>query len=285
MANDPFEFVGLIGWPVEHSVSPAMHNAAFDALGLRWRYTLWPTPPGKVATALDDLRAAGYRGANVTVPHKQAVLPYLQEISDTARAIGAVNTIVLQAGGWSGHNTDGQGFLAALRGAGYRPEGQQALVLGAGGGARSVVYALARAGSSVTIYNRTGPRAQALAADMVGLDLPVSVAPVLAELDLKKFGLLVNATPVGMWPQVEATPWPVALPLPGHWTVFDLLYNPAETRLLAQARAAGAATIGGLGMLVQQGALAFELWTGRKPPVTLMRAAAERALRRNLSGS
>jgi len=277
------ELVGLIGWPVEHSVSPAMQNAAFEALGLPWRYQLLPTPPGEVGAALARLRAEGYRGANVTVPHKQAVMPFLDEIGAAARAIGAVNTLVLREGRWEGHNTDAQGFLAALRAGGCQPEGQRVLVLGAGGGARSVVYALTQVGCEVTIYNRTASRARALAADMAGLGRSVSAVATLDELDLGTFGLLVNATSVGMWPDVDASPWPAALPLPGQWTVFDLVYNPAETRLLAQARAAGATTIGGLGMLVYQGALAFELWTGYRPPVALMRAAAERALRGSLS--
>jgi len=279
------ELVGLIGWPVEHSVSPAMQNAAFEALGLPWRYRLLPTPPGEVGAVLARLRAEGYRGANVTVPHKQAVMPFLDGISDAARSIGAVNTLVLRKGRWGGHNTDGQGFLAALRAGGYQPEGQRALVLGAGGGARSVAYALARVGCEVTIYNRTASRARALVADMARLGLMVSAVAALDDLDLAAFGLLVNATSVGMWPEVDVSPWPAALSLPGQWTVFDLVYNPTETRLLAQARAAGATTIGGLGMLVYQGALAFELWTGHRPPVALMRAAAERALRQDLAAA
>ena len=278
-----FESVGLIGWPVEHSVSPAMQNAAFEARGLPWRYRLLPTPPGEVGAALARLRSEGYRGANVTVPHKQAVMPFLDEISDVARSIGAVNTLVLREGRWEGHNTDAQGFLAALRVEGCQPEGQRALVLGAGGGARSAVYALAQVGCEVTIYNRTVSRALALAADMARLGRSVSAVAALDELDLRTFGLLVNATSVGMWPDVDASPWPAMLPLPGQWTVFDLVYNPTETRLLAQARAAGATTIGGLGMLVYQGALAFELWTGREAPVEVMRAAARQALGGSLS--
>ena len=153
------QLVGLIGWPVEHSVSPAMHNAAFDALGLRWRYTLLPTPPGKVKAALAELRAQGYRGANVTVPHKRAVMPHLDEITGAARAIGAVNTIVARAGRLIGHNTDGDGFLTALREAGFEPAGRPALVLGAGGAARAVVHALAQPGGTVAIINRTAQRA------------------------------------------------------------------------------------------------------------------------------
>jgi shikimate dehydrogenase len=273
----PLQRVGLIGWPVEHSVSPAMHNAAFAALGLGWRYDALPTPPGKVEATLDELRSQGYRGANVTVPHKEAVLPYLDGIDACARAIGAVNTVVVQEGRLVGHNTDAGGFLAALREAGFEPSGRRALLLGAGGAARAVVYALARAGCTIALYNRTPGRALELA-QCLGDIAPVAVLEALAGAELDSLELLVNATPVGMWPQAGVSPWPEALPLPAHWTVFDLVYNPAETRLLAQARAAGATAVGGLGMLVHQGALAFALWTGHAPPLDAMRAAAQEAL-------
>ena len=283
MTESETQLIGLIGWPVEHSVSPAMHNAAFEATGLPWHYTLLPTPPGRIKAALTGLKAQGYRGANVTVPHKQAVMPHLDEIADPARAIGAVNTIIAQEGQLIGYNTDGDGFLAALREAGFEPAGRSALVLGAGGAARAVVYALAQAGCAVTIHNRTVQRAAQLAHHMqdAGVHAPVTWLPItatLSDLDLARFDLLVNATPVGMWPQTDASPWPETLPLPSRWTVFDLVYNPTETRLLAQARAAGATTVGGLGMLVHQGALAFERWTGHSPPREVMQAACQQAL-------
>lgn len=285
MTHNSTHRVGLLGWPVEHSVSPAMHNAAFDALGLPWRYTLLPTPPGRIETALTNLRAQGYRGANVTVPHKQAVMPHLDAISDAARAIGAVNTIVVQEDRLIGHNTDGDGFLAALLESGLAPHGRRALVLGAGGAARAIVYALAQSGCEITLHNRTVGRAVQLAHDMqdATAGAPVTWVPVstaLADLDLAQFDLLVNATPVGTWPQSDASPWPETLPMPPHWTVFDLVYNPADTRLLAQARAAGATAVGGLGMLVYQGVLAFERWTGHAAPIEIMRAAAREALKR-----
>lgn len=284
MTDNPIQLVGLIGWPVKHSVSPAMHNAAFDALGRRWHYSLLPTPPGRVKAALTDLKAQGYRGANVTVPHKQTVMPYLDELTDAAQAIGAVNTIVRQEGRLIGHNTDGDGFLAALREADFEPAEKRALVLGAGGAARAVVYALAQAGCTIAIHNRTVRRAAQLAHQIqhVGVRAPVTWVPVttaLADLDLAVLDLLVNATSVGMWPHTDASPWPETLPLPAHWTVFDLVYNPAETHLLSQARAVGATTVGGLGMLIHQGALAFEMWTGQHPPLEVMRVAAQNALK------
>ena len=275
--------VGLIGWPVEHSLSPAMHNAAFKALGLGWQYELLPIPPGQLDAALADLRAGRFRGVNVTVPHKSAVMAFLDEIDDTAQRIGAVNTIMVQGKRWIGHNTDAAGFVRALREAGLEPFGRRALLLGAGGAARAVAYALAQAGCAVAINNRTKMRAAELVHDLQGLGLnsPVVWVPdkaALEELDLACFDLLVNATAAGMWPNGEDTPWPGGLAMPSHWTVFDLVYNPLETSLLRQARQAGANTIDGLGMLVWQGALAFALWTGHEPPADLMRVAALESL-------
>jgi shikimate dehydrogenase len=261
-----------------------MHNAAFDALELPWCYTLLPTPPGRIKKALTKLKAQGYRGANVTVPYKQTVMPHLETISDDARAIGAVNTIVVREGHLIGHNTDGDGFLAALLESGFAPSDRCALVLGAGGAARAVVYALAQAGCVVIIHNRTVQRAARLAHHMgnVGVHTAVTWMPstaTLTGLDLTQFDLLVNTTSVGMWPQVDASPWPEMLPMPAHWTVFDLVYNPTETRLLAQARAAGATAVGGMGRLVYQGAMAFERWTGHPAPIETMRAAVQEALK------
>jgi shikimate dehydrogenase len=275
--------VGLVGWPVEHSVSPAMHNAAFSALDLPWRYSLLPTPPGEVGSVLAQIREQGYLGANVTAPHKLAVIPFLDELTDASRDIGAVNTIIAQDGRLIGYNTDGEGFLAALKEAGCDPSGQGVLVLGAGGGARSVVCALAQSGCAITIHNRTRERAARLVQDMRGRCTRYRGARLaqvrdLRVLDLAAFDLLVNATSIGMRPDVRSSPWPEDLAIPPHWTVYDLVYNPEETWLLARARAAGAKTVGGLGMLVHQGALAFELWTGKAPPVEVMYAAAREAL-------
>ncbi len=283
MSKHSCQRVGLIGWPVEHSVSPAMHNAAFQALGLDWHYALLPTPPGEVASTLAHLKAQGYRGANVTVPHKEAVMACLDEVEGLAQTIGAVNTVVVQKGCLLGYNTDAPGFLAALQAAGFEPRGSRALVIGAGGAARAVVHALLQAGGSIVLYNRTLQRARQLAHHAQEIGGPVAWVASLETLEpeLADFNLLVNATSVGMWPQSNASPWPEALSLPPHWTVFDLVYNPAETRLLAQARAVGATPIAGLEMLVQQGALAFELWTGQFPPLDVMRAAARDSLARS----
>ena len=275
--------VGLIGWPVAHSLSPAMHNAAFKSLDLAWRYGLLPGPPGELDATLADLRVGEYAGANVTVPHKSAVMAYLDGIDDAARSIGAVNTVAVCGEELLGYNTDAPGLVGALGDAGLDLSGCHALVLGAGGAARAVVYALARSGCAVTIYNRTETRAASLADHMQKLGLLGHVGWVPGEkalrvLDLTRFALLVNATSLGMWPQVDESPWPEGMPIPPHWAVFDLVYNPLQTRLLREARQAGARTIDGLGMLVRQGVLAFELWTGRTPPADLMRAAALEAV-------
>jgi shikimate dehydrogenase len=278
--------VGLIGWPVEHSVSPAMHNAAFRALGLRWRYTLLPTPPGTLQAMLATVRAQGYRGANLTIPHKRAVMAYLDGVSDGARAMGAVNTLTLRMGRLHGYNTDADGFVRALRQVGFDPvEGRRAVVVGAGGAARAVVYGLLQAGmGEVLVLNRTVTRSRALVSELRGLGagsgrlgaLPLS-AEALVE-SARAADLLVNATPLGMAPDAEGSIWPAEVPVPAHLAVFDLVYNPMQTKLLQQAQDAGAQATGGLEMLVQQGALAFELWTSETPPVDVMRKAAQAAL-------
>lgn len=279
------QLVGLIGWPVAHSLSPAMHNAAFAALGLNWRYVPLPVPPDALKAAVEGLAALGFRGANVTVPHKEAVLPLLHARSPGVEATGAANTLVVEeeeALHLRGHNTDGQGALDALRRGGFNPADRRAVVVGAGGAARAVVHSLLTAGvQEIVVLNRTAERGCRLLADLApeasethALELR---PPALVEA-ARAADLLVNATPVGMWPRTDASIWPTGVPLPAHLTVFDLVYVPRETRLLAQARAAGAGPIGGLDMLVSQGARAFELWTGESAPVEVMRAACERAL-------
>ena len=275
--------VGVMGWPVEHTVSPAMHNAAFDAAGLNWRYVPLAVQPDRVGEAVHGLRALGFAGCNVTVPHKRAVMDHLDEITGQARAIGAVNTIVIQREGrMVGHNTDAVGFLRALTERGFRAEGKRAVILGAGGAARAVAYGLASSGATVTILNRTLLRAKSLVADLNSFfpSLPLRSFPLdflnLSQ-EVSSADLLVNATSLGMWPEVQGSPWPEDLSMAFSLTVFDLVYNPPETKLMCQARAAGAQAIGGLRMLVHQGATAWELWTGQKAPVEVMAAAAKAA--------
>lgn len=278
--------VGLIGWPVDHSLSPRMQNAAFAALDLDWEYVLLPVPPGEVEKAVRELAARGFRGVNVTVPHKEAVMPCLSCVTAAARAIGAVNTVVVEKDGrLLGENTDWTGFLTALRESGFDPEGRRALLLGAGGAARAVAYALACSGAPVVVLNRTLERAEALVSDLSAV-VPNSalqagpLEPAVLVREAARADLLVNATSVGMWPHCGESPWPDDLPMPAHLVVLDLVYRPLETKLLRQAREAGAQGVDGVGMLVHQGARAFEYWTGRPAPVEVMRATCYQALKK-----
>ena len=274
--------VGVIGWPVEHSVSPQMHNAALHALGLDWCYVPFAVRPERLPQAIAGMRALGLRGLNATVPHKQALLSLMDELTPEARAIGAVNTVLMREEGLLGHNTDAQGFLRALREAGFEPQGCSALVLGAGGVARAIVYALLSVGASLMLLNRTLARAEALAREFSAYGKMLLEAGPLDASTLRRAcsraDLIVNATTLGMWPQVETTPWPEEGTFPSDAFCYDVVYNPRETRWLCQARAAGCAAVDGLGMLVHQGAEALELWTGQSAPVQVMRAACERAL-------
>lgn len=264
------ERVGLIGWPVAHSVSPAMHNAAFGALGLDWQYDLLPAPPERFAAAVAEWVAAGYRGFNVTIPHKGAALrlPQVRAISPAAEAIGAANTLTVEPdGSLTADNTDWRGFADDLAAGGIAVEGARCLVLGTGGSARAVIYAL-RAGGAAAIT--------AISREPGGRDGAAGYGD-LARL-APSADLVVNCTPAGMSPDVAASPWPEDVPFPGGAALVDLIYNPPVTRLMADAQAAGARTVGGLGMLVRQGALAFERWTGIAPPLAIMLEAARHAL-------
>jgi shikimate dehydrogenase len=272
-----------------------MHNAAFAALGLDWQYVALPVPPESLAMVVAGLGALGFRGANVTVPHKERILPLLDSLVSQAKELGAVNTLVFdqQADGpvaVAGHNTDAAGFVAALRHGGFEPEeGGAAVVVGAGGAARATTYGLLRSGiGKILVLNRTLARARALVS---GLDCRgdasgrMEAAPLTDEMlieSAREASLLVNTTTVGMWPHADDSIWPDDAPIPRHLAVFDLVYNPMETRLLRQAQESGGHPIGGLEMLVRQGALAFEMWTGYPAPVDTMRAAAGGALRASL---
>lgn len=269
-------YIGVIGYPLRHSVSPAFQQAALDYCGLDLRYEVWEVK--RAAEGISRLRQPNALGANVTVPHKEAVLPFLDSIDTEARHIGAVNTIVKENGKLKGYNTDAAGFLRALRErAGFEPAGKVAVVLGAGGAARAVAFAIVTAGvKSLTIFNRTPDRAERLAQE---LGRPVVARPWKGDIDLSGSDLVVNATSIGMeHGGAEAlSPLPAKL-IPPQALVFDLVYNPVETPLMKEAQKAGARTLGGLAMLVYQGALSFELWTGRQAPLDIMFEAAKGAL-------
>jgi shikimate dehydrogenase len=263
--------VGLIGWPVEHSRSPAMHNAAFAALGLDWRYILLPTPPDQIEAVVARIRSGELQGANVTIPHKQAVMIYLDEIDPVAQAVGAVNTIVKQDGRLIGFNTDTLGFKRALIETGIAVRDQPCAVLGAGGSARAVVYVLQELGAYITVYARAVDKARMLYADCRPLG-------TLSEID-PATQLIVNTTPVGLSPNVDASPWPAHVAFPAHALIFDLLNNPACTRLMQQAEQAGLRAVNGWNMLVYQGAAAFAKWTGIEPPVEVLKQALEQSMK------
>lgn len=258
----------LLGHPVGHSRSPAMHRAALGVLGLEGDYVAIDVLPEDLAATVRALAARGFSGANVTVPHKQAVTAMLDEVAPDARAIGAVNTIVVSPGGrLVGHNTDWRGFADDLAAHALDVRGRAVAVLGAGGAARAVVYALGHAGAEVRVFARDVRRAAGLA----GLGASVHAPGALADVTLMRdVALVVNATSAGMAPEAEATPWPEDVAYPTGVPLYDLICSPPETRLMRQARAAGAPAVNGLGMLVRQGAAAFELWTGYAAPVEAM---------------
>jgi shikimate dehydrogenase len=271
--------VGVMGWPVEHSISPAMHNAAFAALGLKdWRYDLLPIQPDIVRQSLSILRdEGGYTGVNVTVPHKQAVMPYVKP-DEIAWALGAANTIDFRNN--SATNTDVAGLIDDLTANGVKLNGESVLILGAGGAARAAVYGLVHAGAQVVVTNRTAERAQVMLAD---LTLSAGICSVLfkpmEEAAQDHFSLVINCTPVGLWPNIEASPWPDDLDFPAGVTLYDMIYRPERTQLMETCESRGGRAIGGLGMLVRQGAAAFKIWTGKDASVDVMFEAARAALK------
>lgn len=259
---------GVIGWPVRHSRSPDIHNAAYRATGLDWVYVALPVPPGGVPDALAGVRALGIEGLSVTMPHKAAVAAAVDACTADAVALGAVNSVRREGDRLVGDNTDGGGFVDSLLEADVDPSGRRCVVLGAGGAARAVVRALAVAGAeAVVVVNRDEGRARTAAA-LAGDAGSVGDHDALAGADL-----LVQATPVGMGddPTLAVDP----APLPDHAVVADLVYHPRRTPLLVAAEGRGLRTVGGIGMLVHQAARQFHAWTGVAAPVDAMRAAAD----------
>jgi len=266
---------GIVGDPIEHSLSPAMQNAAFQSVGLNYVYVPFRLLRGSARICAEAMRALGIRGLNVTVPHKVDMLAYLDSVESQAARIGAVNTIVNDSGRLCGYNTDAAGFAQGIRERGIDVQDIEVVVLGAGGAARAVVFSLVDRGARVTILNRDELKAASLARDAsTSSGCSVShgaLTQTMLESRLPGAALLVNTTSVGMSPQTDATPCPRSLLRPD-LAVCDIVYNPRETALLRQAAACGAATVDGVEMLVRQGAIAFELWTGASAPVDVMRA-------------
>jgi shikimate dehydrogenase len=260
--------LGLIGFPIDHSLSPALHHAALEACGLDGKYSLFPIKPDDsqgIKSILDSIRRSELAGLNITIPHKQNVIRFLDELTPTARAIGAVNTIYLKKGRLVGDNTDAPGFEADLKD--FLQEGsigaskKTALLLGAGGAARAVAYVLMKMGWTITIAARHLEQARELAKSQMHV----------IKYDAREMGaclsnihLIVNTTPVGMNPDTNSSPWIEGLAFPPEARLYDLIYNPRETLLVRQARNSGLCARTGSGMLVEQAALAFQIWTGQK---------------------
>lgn len=272
----------LLGHPVAQSLSPAMHHAAFTALGLDAFYEAIDVPPGALGEALESLRDGRLLGVNVTIPYKREILDLVDAVSQDASRIGAANTLVPVADRLIGHNTDAPAVIHALRTeAGADPAGADVVILGAGGAARSAACGLLEAGAArVGFFNRTAQRARAVV-DQLSSHYPSRLGtiegPDALISSVRACDFLINATSVGMWPHDSASPLPPGL-LPERGLVYDLIYRPRRTALLAAAEGAGLPVLGGLGMLAAQAALAIKLWTGFEPPVELLRATAESAL-------
>jgi len=259
--------LGLIGYPLEHSLSPRIHHAALKACRLGGSYSLFPIHPDDKQGLKDLLacvRSGEITGLNVTIPHKQKVIEFLDELTPTAKAVGAVNTIYLRENKLVGDNTDVPGFLSDLKSF-LTTESQShgelnALVLGAGGSARAVVYALINNGWKVTVAARHIEQAEQLSLSFPNYELRIT------NYESFNLQLIVNTTPVGMFPKVDQSPLPENVSLSKHTMIYDLVYNPRETKLVRDARTQGLQATTGLGMLIEQAALAFELWTSHNPP-------------------
>lgn len=281
--------LGLIGHPLSHSLSPRIQKAALQACGLEGEYSLFPVAPDNFQGLKDLLarvRSGEITGLNVTIPHKQNVIALLDELTSTAKAIGAVNVIYLQNQKLVGDNTDAPGFLADLKRFIRDRESlidKSALVLGAGGSARAVVYALLCDGWKVTVAARRIEQAQQLARSFKNYQLPITSlnSPILRAASLwdqvSNISLLVNTTPIGMTPDIDQSPLPQDISIPNGTIIYDLVYNPRETKLVRDARAQGLQATTGLGMLIEQAALGFTLWTGHNPPREAMMTAVEQS--------
>jgi shikimate dehydrogenase len=279
------KLLAVIGYPISHSISPAIYNAAFPAMGIEARYEAWATPAEDLAQAIQRLRAPEMAGMNVTVPHKEAVMPHLDEVEPLATAIGAVNCISKEGDRLIGHNTDKYGFIRSLREAGFDPHGKRTLLLGVGGSARAVSFGLAEAGAtSIALAGRTRERVRTLASHLrsntSGADIEeVGWQDAAFEKACQSADIIVNCTPIGMRNGESADESPLSRQQI-HRDVFisDLVYNPPETPLLRLAREAGAKWVGGLDMLIYQAVQSVNFWTGRDAPVDIMRQAARKAL-------
>jgi len=277
------QLCALLGDPVAHSLSPIMHNAAFQFLGLDYVYLCLRVPSAELGPALAGVKSLGLRGLNVTIPHKVAVLAYLGAVDPLAQDIGAINTVVNRDGRLIGYNTDGAGGLRALQDAHVTLAETKVVLLGAGGAARALAFSIAPLVDHLVLLNRTDAKVMALASRLSQrFNKPIRGGPLTRRAlaaELPDADILINTTSVGMRPDGEDSAVDADL-LHARLTVFDAVYTPLETRLLREARRVGATTVDGLSMLVHQGALAFEIWTGVAPPLPVMSRAMKAALGR-----
>jgi len=270
--NSKTIMTGVFGYPIEQSLSPIMHNQAFRALGLNFSYAAFAVAPDQLQQAVNGIRALGFAGVNVTIPHKVTIIPFLDEIDQEAEEIGAVNTIVNDGGKLIGYNTDGAGYVESLLEEWKVPlSGKRVMILGAGGAAKGVAVSLAKRGvESIFVANRSVDKAESLAKQLSQYTKSGSLSSDhLKAKDFEGIDLIINTTSVGMYPYEDNIPIDPSLLHPG-LMVSDLIYNPIETKLLLEAKKIGACTHGGVGMFIHQGALAQQKWTGKQPPISLM---------------
>lgn len=269
--NGKTNITGIFGYPVEHTLSPQMHNAAFKALNLNYCYVPFLVHPDFLEIAVKSIRALNIKGVNITIPHKEKVIPLLDEISEEASFIGAVNTILNQDGKLIGYNTDGRGFMYSLAENGISIKGKNVLIIGAGGAARSISYYLSQDAKMVYINGRTKERLEKLIVDLKRIG-KINILPVDKIFSLDEYHIIINATPLGL---KEDDPLPVeeSLLKEDH-IICDIIYK--RTKFIDIAQKKGCKVVDGTGMLIWQGALAFELWTGKKPDVQIMRMALTR---------
>lgn len=291
MVDGKTTLVGIMGYPLGHTLSPVLHNAAFNFLKMNWCYVALPVLSSHLEEGVRGLGALGFKGGNVTIPHKETCMQFLDRVSDDAKDLGAVNTIIVKNDEESnkpmlwGTNTDWAGFRKSLQGCGFQDLApSRALVVGAGGAASAVVYALGKMGTTeVKILNRSQARTARLVERMQKLFAEMTIMNYeLTDENLinscETVDLLVNTTPLGTTPNIHESIWPDEYIFPKNVLVYDLVYNPTKTQLIRQAEKSGAPAVNGLEMLVQQAAIAFELWTDHTAPVTVMRNACEKAL-------
>jgi len=267
------KITGIFGYPVEHTLSPGMHNAAFEKIGLDYCYLPFLVRPDYLEDAVKSIRALNFSGVNITIPHKEKVMVFLDEVDEEAAFIGAVNTVVNSGGILKGYNTDGRGFMRSLSENGVEVKNKDVAIIGAGGAARAIGYYLSRDAGTLSVYGRTKERAETLVRDLD--KVKGNVALMRDILEVQKFHIIVNATPLGL-KENDPLPFDPEVLKPGQ-IVCDIIYK--KTGLLHEASKKGCVAIDGLGMLLWQGVLSFELWTREKPPVEVMRNALKAAIK------